>query len=460
MKITLSLLLLILLLAAAPLHFFVDEPDNFIGGKVIAQGGALYVDYWSHHTPLAYQLSAVFYKAGAREYVHFRLMYAVALWLFSIAITTLTRQTLALWVFLAIAATAPLTGANMLVAESMAGYLAIGAWLLIRARHPDNITVITLLIFMIPFAGLKQVYLAAFLFGVMCWQNRANPGLILKSLVVPAALCLIYLLVYQSGPELIEQAYQYNRDVYAPFFGQTTAPADSLASILNGLTRSLMVLRDTPAPVVLPLLFPVLLITAWLIRRRWFDALTIIGMLVLSFPPGYAAFGDGNHFTVFYIIMTGTAAYAVWWFCQGKSRPILKLTAVLLFGCTLIPGLQWQQFDRVDRPAPYAEMVNAIVRPGDTVWLAPATFHDWLLMDAPNAAAPYYFIYPWTWIDPVVRDDLMAKLQGNPPDVLVFERSGVVMNNPDWTMDNYAPELSAWVDTHYREIAPDIYRRH
>lgn len=44
---------------------FLDEFDNMIGGNVVAHGGAIYVDYLSQHTPIAYWLSAIGHSVGA-----------------------------------------------------------------------------------------------------------------------------------------------------------------------------------------------------------------------------------------------------------------------------------------------------------------------------------------------------------------------------------------------------------
>jgi len=44
---------------------FLDEFDNIIGGNVVLQGGAIYVDYWSQHTPVAYWFSALGQLLGA-----------------------------------------------------------------------------------------------------------------------------------------------------------------------------------------------------------------------------------------------------------------------------------------------------------------------------------------------------------------------------------------------------------
>lgn len=47
---------------------FLDEFDNMIGGNVVAHGGAIYVDYLSQHTPVAYWISGLGQVLGAEYF--------------------------------------------------------------------------------------------------------------------------------------------------------------------------------------------------------------------------------------------------------------------------------------------------------------------------------------------------------------------------------------------------------
>lgn len=58
----------ILLLAYFSQRTFLDEFDNMIGGNVVAHGGAIYVDFLSQHTPLAYWISALGHLFGAEYF--------------------------------------------------------------------------------------------------------------------------------------------------------------------------------------------------------------------------------------------------------------------------------------------------------------------------------------------------------------------------------------------------------
>lgn len=54
---------------------FTDENDNIRGGLVIANGGILYKDYVTQHTPVVYYICSVFARLGAGSISQFRLSY-------------------------------------------------------------------------------------------------------------------------------------------------------------------------------------------------------------------------------------------------------------------------------------------------------------------------------------------------------------------------------------------------
>lgn len=55
-------------------HFNSDEYDNLLGGMVVANGGEIYKDFTSQHTPMLYYICALFYLIGVRIVVVYRLM--------------------------------------------------------------------------------------------------------------------------------------------------------------------------------------------------------------------------------------------------------------------------------------------------------------------------------------------------------------------------------------------------
>lgn len=320
--------ILILLLAGSLFNPFSDEPDNFLGGKLIARGEALYVDYWSHHAPLPYQVSAAFYAAGARTYLQFRLLYALIIWLSGMALYRYLRQDVLLWMLLALAATAPVTRANAVIAEGMAGYLMLAAWLLIQSDQPGALPVIVLLLWLLPLATLKLAYLAVFLFIMTVWTYRQHPARLMAALIPPAVLSALYLAVYRNGAELVDQAYRYNATVYAAYSGFPSSPVAVFLSGITGFIHAQGSIRTELLSVTG--FFGMALVAAWLWQGKKFDALLLTGLLVLSFPSDEQVYhNDALHFAGHYMALVATAVYAVGWFEQtaGSNAAVINAAA-------------------------------------------------------------------------------------------------------------------------------------
>lgn len=89
----------LLLIAYLPQQPFIDEIDNMLGGFVVSQGGLLYRDFLSQHTPFMYYLFSVFSHLGAYDIISFRLMFYITIAL-GIALTAVKfRNSFPKWVF-------------------------------------------------------------------------------------------------------------------------------------------------------------------------------------------------------------------------------------------------------------------------------------------------------------------------------------------------------------------------
>lgn len=304
----LSLVIALLLFAGAFRAPYGDEIDNLVGGKIIASGGALYVDYWSHHMPLPYHIAAGLYAAGARTYLQFRLMWAACIWMLSVTLAAYLRRITPLWMLLAVALVAPSMSANMLTAETCGGYLALAAWLLLMDRRASNPTLIILLLWLMPLATLKLIYLAAVLFAFTVWRYRTR---CIASLILPVVLSIIWLAIYRNGAELFEYAYRFNAVYYAAY--SDFAGASVIALPFLGMAHfagALLNMTQSPFPVLL-LPFVFAQVGVWCYRRRWRDSLLLTVLVVLSYPQTERQYAPGIHFTAHYLVIIGVAAYAI-----------------------------------------------------------------------------------------------------------------------------------------------------
>ena len=76
-----GLFLLYFILCSAYLNqgVFCDEVDNMVDGMVVADGGVVYRDFYSQHTPVMYYLCAIFRLLGASSIFQYRLFFYLTL---------------------------------------------------------------------------------------------------------------------------------------------------------------------------------------------------------------------------------------------------------------------------------------------------------------------------------------------------------------------------------------------
>lgn len=311
-RLIVALAALIVLLAGSVFGSFGDELDNLVGGKIIAQGGVLYRDYWSHHMPLIYQVSAVLYNSGARSYADFRILWALLLWVFGMVLCHWLKDGTVM--LLAFAVFVPVLQLNMVLAENLVGIGAIAAWLILKRRRPVAPYLLILIAWAMTVASLKHVYLAVWITGLTFWQYRSR---IYPALIPPAVLTALYLLVYQNGALLIQQAYTFNATIYPPFAAYPgepvpASPLDALALTVWNYVRAQVTLPGSLHIPFAALSWVTLVVLAGLVRRRRrFDILTLAGILVLTYPINEPRYTGGSHFIAHYAVLFGVSVYAV-----------------------------------------------------------------------------------------------------------------------------------------------------
>jgi hypothetical protein len=78
------LLIAFVFLANSSHEKYPDEFDNICGGWLIRNGKVLYRDFFTHHNPLAYYLSAIITFFSGQSFVKFRIILALFWFSFSL----------------------------------------------------------------------------------------------------------------------------------------------------------------------------------------------------------------------------------------------------------------------------------------------------------------------------------------------------------------------------------------
>lgn len=452
-------------------HFdtFGDEADNYLGGKLIAQGQTLYADYWSHHMPLMYHVSAFMAHAGSETYIQFRLAWATLVLLGIAGLHYYLRHTPISPVFpytaLLLVVCQPMMHAQQLRAEVLAGYLTIGALLILwyKVIPQQPLSALFILLFVsavLPLAGLAHLYLGTVLALMLVWSYRRQPKWLLMACIPPTAL--VALLTLPAPEAFIEQAYRFNAIYYAPFQGGSDSPIHALMLFPLNFGRALIGMLAGQVTS-----FSVLVVIAlglafyWWGRGRLWETATLACAILFSFDFRATGYGLSYHNTGHHMLLVWVAGYAGWLVWQQKHRArrylysgglAVALMPVFVHTLAIYLALPFDPAWRADRQPEYVTELQGV----GTVWLASGSFATWLALDSTNPAAPYYFYFPWHAKDKALTADLMQRLATEPPSAIVYDPVGKVGGVA--AMPDYAPGLVAWIHRHYAQDEEGIWR--
>jgi hypothetical protein len=229
-----------------------DEFDNILGGKYIVQGQVIYRDFFTHHGPVPYVLSALIIPFSGISFVNFRIFYAITLvfiwfsgwlWLkdkipekyrlaYPVGILVLAISSIYFW-------------GQMLLADNLAAYLILPVyvytiliWCKARIKRKDLI-IASGYLSLAALSSLSFVYLLALIyFAIMVriiqvswseakwdsswFSSKENFKVIyniVKSKVLPAGVIFaapfvafgIYLILTGSLNDYVEQNVLFNR---------------------------------------------------------------------------------------------------------------------------------------------------------------------------------------------------------------------------------------------------------
>jgi len=444
------LLLLAMLLLSSQYGLHGDEADNLLGGYRIAHGATLYTGYWSHHMPLPYYLAAGLAFVAGHDIILLRLAFAVVLWGYWLGIAQLlpngVQRKRVVYIALAVAVVSPLIHAQMLMAETLAGYALIGVvvlWTECPAGwHPQRNTLIlwTLLAVMV-LSSLIYGYLAFALVLLGSWRYRDYRGAWVFSGGIIALATVLCLSLIGINP-LIDHAYRYNAEVYAPYFGEPT----SITGLLSGFAHYGQALVTRPDnPIVYAWIAGTLLaLYAAVWWRRWWKAGFIVAITLLTFYPLYGSFRMKPHLTAHYLVAIPLLIEGRRWLPyryrplqNGPIGAILLIAGPIAIAVYIAVGLAiGQGRSLLDTPNPLRLQAQ------ETVWIAPQNTYGQLQL-ADHLDNRFGFFLPWMASE---SDGAVQGLTQDPPTAILVDL--------DWRgyhFAEYAPTLWAWINTHYTE---------
>jgi hypothetical protein len=246
---------------------FIDEMDNLLGGRITADGGVLYRDYITQHTPLAYYLMALFAKMGITSVIGARILFYVIIVVFFMFVYfrykmyfgAKTLLILPVLFVLDIARHGYMTCILYDMFQAMALLVLFLEFYIFCTKKPNKLsmsstTLISLSIFFAMGSAFLSVYAIAVIFlGVFISEiERAFSNKQMKLTVrhkeiflryIPLVITLSVLFIIYCGyftinhalKDMIYQSYTFNREIYPRYIGG--AYISKFKTVFDGLNN-------------------------------------------------------------------------------------------------------------------------------------------------------------------------------------------------------------------------------
>lgn len=483
--------MLSLFIANVRLARYVDEADNLLGGRLMAEGYRLYGDFFSHHMPVPYLAMAIATRMGASSLEWYRLSFAlVVTGVLAAAFGLLHRHVSP--IFLATTAFTiglvhPIYLGYMVLADHWFAYALLILVLLGLRRGVDfgirGQLVVAACIFVAVGSTLISLYPLAALVAAYAWGRWTKRGAqaiawrreaVFAALIAAPWLVLLVVFVAQGTfGTFVADAIDFNQRYYARY----DIGGDPVTMLGNAARE-----------------FGTLIVT-YLRPTQWHEVETVlllanIGAIVvlglrksLGFAALYAALvflsrmrGPGYHGAPYFVLSFASIGLVVDWALQDiwslwrrwrsgstSSRRWGAVAAgVLATLCLAYTAFFYRDIGgfvlRLPRGqginSPYSASVAALTLPGEKIWVAPLDPTVYLDTDR-KPASVYSYYHPWLADSPSISAGVLRDLENERPSVIVFEADKHI----DWlfpllTPAQYAADVFTFVNSNYQAVDP------
>lgn len=467
-----------------------DEFDNILGGRYIAEGRVIYKDFFTHHGPGAYWLSALIYMIGGGSFVVFRLIYSALLlgWLlFSYwFINRSVKERLSnifLFYIVATGILATYVWTHMLLADALAAYLFIPVYvlLLLKSLYHKKLSGRDILFssfvtgFMV-MTSLTYLYVAVivylWLLYVVFWRDIGNfsfkgkiisLGKVIGLLAIPYLFFIGYLLITGSLRDFLFQNIEYNGRYYIynypkPEGSLRVNPIRYAVVIAYEFYNNFHVLVtrigdfgfDFPLNVTFAVANLAMIIIL-IYRRKYMVGLILIMLMIYSnVRSNPLDFGEKDYQSAVYANMSlfniGISLLVLKEELDKKgisySARVIFTTTFIVLGAYTLPSTIFsiRKFNEkvygkymgispliYDRPE-IAPVFNAVLDEKDYMWIGPFHFEEMFYIEA-KPASKYHILLPEFGIIDEVQKELISDLRRNQPRLIWFDIRYSVRNS-------------------------------
>jgi hypothetical protein len=472
---------------------FLDEFDNMVGGNVVAHGGAIYVDYWSQHTPVSYWLSALGHVLGGTS-VQGQRLFGFGIFAFLLALLYFRNAKIFGRIpLLIVAISVPLMHfANPILSyavlsdnyQALAGLfllfevVRIGvspddtkvSWVFIGVFSAFSFGVAFVSVFFIAAAVITATLLEVINFSRIRLSARSwfrQVGIRCGYFIAPFFILIAPIWLTGSLTAAFEQAYVLNTTTYAKYLGGFGSSAGS--TLLGGPVTFWETIVGLPTQIVdspgrlsfrVAFFVCVLLLACFLLLRvRPMLALGIFVMATYSGLRGWAGF----HAQPLWAYLIGCFALLVWlvmasgWLRGKWSRLTIPMAIFILVSATILSGASYavnvfRQRDSLANPIEFpnparTKVIETLVPEGEKY----ADFGIDAIYDFVQTrrlpAGGFSGVVPW-FLD--TFDAQMTERLADDNPVLVFADSNVEV----WghKLGDHGPRIFDFIDRAYRRV--------
>ena len=459
-----------------------DEYDNVLGGWYLLHGSLFYKDWFTHHGPVAYVISAFINLFAFHSFVRFRFIYAVYLFLLTFGSFEFLRRRLKgvdmsfyLYFILLLGLSATYFWGHMLLADNVSAFFLLPVFALVFLKVLNNriletkdyifislfssFALLSALTYAFLVAGL-WIFLGIYYF--VCYKRNFNIRQILKIAAIffaPYLIFLIYLILTGSLFDYFDYAIKFNREFYIYYPGLSGKPPanpiryaiviaqgfhNNFSSLLNQVKTFNF---DFPFNIALEVSNSALGIYL-LIKKKYMAFLFVLGMLIYANArTSPLSSGETDYQSAVYIMFSlFNTAFAIFAIHKELNLNIDYAKKVILSGVFIIlliysfynftfilRKFSYKAYDKYmgfapliyDRPK-IAPFINQIETKNDYAWIGPFNYEDLYYM---NAKVPTTFdaFLPGMGHYPQIQTQMLSEFGKNKPDVMYFNKDYYIL---------------------------------
>lgn len=455
-----------------------DEFVNILGGKFILEGKVPYKDFFDHHLPGAWYLSALLLLFSFGSFVKFRFFWAVAQFatLFFVGKFIQNRNKELYPYFLGFFLLYPFITVyywtHLFIADGIA-FLFFSAlfWMLFTESYESKHTLKTFILLSLVnvafiFSSLSYIYIALLFYAwIFILFLRIKPKLkdyliMIGVNAAPFILYGAYLLITNSWKEFYISNVVYNTTLYMKvpnytpgrFFNPLKFALTVIYNFYDTYIQLLVRIKEFNLyfPVDLVLALSTFLLLVFLLKE-----LPIIGVVyffVLSFTAprsNLMKIGETDYQSGLFTAIGAISFFLLLWrykYIKFSFEP-LELVRKFLVGMVLLYGVfagiflvqntynkffmrYTQKMPSVYDHAPTARFINEVLGKGDYYWIGPYEPNEEFFVKEAHLPGKFPTLLPQFRESEYFSSEFIKQFEANPPKIIMYKHEASIFGTP------------------------------